>query len=155
MPWITQIPIAEASGLLKKQFDAALKRAGRVWHIIHIVSLNPEATRARITFCSAIMMGESPLTRSSAKCWPPSSPPNSTAIIEHRRTRTISVKRSEKYRATAHTMYFYDDIGTQNSLMISKPMWRDYVRPYHVKLIELAHRYGKPVMYHTERPLQM
>jgi len=30
MPWIKQIPIAEATGLLKAQFDAALKRAGRV-----------------------------------------------------------------------------------------------------------------------------
>ncbi len=47
-------------------------------------------------------------------------------------------------------LYFYDDIGTQNSLMISKPMWREYVRPYHAKLIELAHQYGKPVMYHTD-----
>ncbi|MEK7276689.1 MAG: uroporphyrinogen decarboxylase family protein, partial [Chloroflexota bacterium] len=47
-------------------------------------------------------------------------------------------------------LYFYDDIGTQNSLMISKPMWREFVRPYHVKLIELAHKYGKPVMYHTD-----
>ena len=63
MPWITQIPIAEATGLLKKQFDAALKRAGRVWHIVHIMSLNPEAMRTSISFYGTIMMGESPLTR--------------------------------------------------------------------------------------------
>jgi len=47
-------------------------------------------------------------------------------------------------------VYFYDDIATQQSLMISKKMWRQYVRPHHVKLIELAHQYGKPVMYHTD-----
>jgi len=43
-------------------------------------------------------------------------------------------------------VYFYDDVGTQNSLMISKKMWQQYVRPCHARLIELAHRFGKPVM---------
>jgi alkylhydroperoxidase family enzyme len=63
MPWIKQISIQEATGLLKSQFDAALKRAGRVWHIVHIMSLNPKAMRDSIAFYSTIMMGESPLTR--------------------------------------------------------------------------------------------
>ncbi len=63
MPWIKQIPISEATGLLKAQFDAALKRAGRVWHIVHIMSVNPKAMRDSITFYVTIMMGESPLTR--------------------------------------------------------------------------------------------
>ncbi|HLF01856.1 MAG TPA: peroxidase-related enzyme, partial [Anaerolineales bacterium] len=63
MPYIHQIPISEASGLLKQQFDAALKRAGRVWHIVHIMSLNPRVLRDSITFYAAIMMGESPLSR--------------------------------------------------------------------------------------------
>ncbi|MGQ0604601.1 MAG: uroporphyrinogen decarboxylase family protein [Anaerolineales bacterium] len=47
-------------------------------------------------------------------------------------------------------VYFYDDVATQQSLMISKKMWHKYVRPHHVKLIELAHQYNKPVMYHTD-----
>ena len=63
MPWIKQIPIEEATGLLKEQFDSALKRAGRVWHIVHIMSLNPRAMRDSIGFYATIMMGESPLTR--------------------------------------------------------------------------------------------
>ncbi|MBL8099427.1 MAG: hypothetical protein JNK81_09605 [Anaerolineales bacterium] len=63
MPWIKQISIQEATGLLKSQFDSALKRAGRVWHIVHIMSLNPKAMRDSIAFYSTIMMGESPLTR--------------------------------------------------------------------------------------------
>lgn len=63
MPWIKQISIQEATGLLKAQFDAALKRAGRVWHIVHIMSLNPKAMRDSIAFYSTIMMGESALTR--------------------------------------------------------------------------------------------
>lgn len=63
MPWIEQISIEKATGLLKTQFDAALKRAGRVWHIVHIMSLNPRILRDSIGFYAAIMMGESPLTR--------------------------------------------------------------------------------------------
>jgi alkylhydroperoxidase family enzyme len=63
MPWIEQIPIEDADGLLKRQFDAALKRAGRVWHIVHVMSLNPEALRDSIRLYGTIMMGESPLSR--------------------------------------------------------------------------------------------
>lgn len=63
MPWIEQIPVEQATGLLKQQFDAALKRAGRVWHIVHIMSLNPRAMRDSIQFYATIMMGESPLSR--------------------------------------------------------------------------------------------
>jgi alkylhydroperoxidase family enzyme len=63
MPWIKQIPVEEATGLLKAQFDAALKRAGRVWHIVHIMSLNARAMRDSIAFYSTVMMGESPLSR--------------------------------------------------------------------------------------------
>jgi len=63
MPWIKQIPIAEATGLLREEFDKALKRAGRVWRIVHIMSVNPRAMRDSIGFYATIMMGESPLTR--------------------------------------------------------------------------------------------
>ncbi len=47
-------------------------------------------------------------------------------------------------------VYFYDDVATQNSLMISKTMWREFVRPHHAALIDLAHSYGKKVMYHCD-----
>jgi alkylhydroperoxidase family enzyme len=63
VPWIEQVSIAEATGLLKRQFDAAIKRAGRVWHIVHIMSINPPAMRASIQFYRTILMGESPLSR--------------------------------------------------------------------------------------------
>ena len=63
MPWIKQIPIEEATGLLKAQFEAALKRAGRVWNIVHIMSLNAKVMRDSIGFYATLMMGESPLTR--------------------------------------------------------------------------------------------
>ena len=34
--------------------------------------------------------------------------------------------------------------------MISKTMWRDFVRPRHARLVDLAHQYGKKVMYHCD-----
>ncbi len=63
MPWIEQIQLDKATGLLKRQFDTALKRAGRVWNIVHIMSLNPPALRDSIKFYTTIMMGDSPLSR--------------------------------------------------------------------------------------------
>jgi alkylhydroperoxidase family enzyme len=63
MPWIEQVPFEEADGLLKEQLDAAMERAGRIWHIVHVMSLNPEALRDTITFYRTVMMGESPLSR--------------------------------------------------------------------------------------------
>jgi uroporphyrinogen decarboxylase len=47
-------------------------------------------------------------------------------------------------------VYFYDDVATQNSLMISPQMWRKFVRPCHIRLIELAKSYNLPVMYHCD-----
>lgn len=63
MPWIKQIPVADATGLLKRLFDQALQRAGRVWHIVHIMSLNPPVLRDNIRLYITTMKGESPLTR--------------------------------------------------------------------------------------------
>lgn len=63
MPWIRQIPIEEATGPLKEEFDAAMKRAGRVWHIVHIMSLNPRILKATMDQYKAILFMPSPLTR--------------------------------------------------------------------------------------------
>jgi alkylhydroperoxidase family enzyme len=63
MPWIEQVPIEESAGLLREQFAAAMERAGRVWHIVHVMSVNPEAMRDTIAFYVTIMKGESPLSR--------------------------------------------------------------------------------------------
>ncbi len=63
MPWIRQIPIDEASGLLKREFDKAIRRAGRIWNILHIMSLNPRTLRISMEFYGAVMFASSPLTR--------------------------------------------------------------------------------------------
>ena len=41
MAWIKVISIEEAGGILKRQYDAAIKRASKVWNIVSIMSLNP------------------------------------------------------------------------------------------------------------------
>jgi alkylhydroperoxidase family enzyme len=63
MPWIRQIEIDQATGLLKQEFDAALGRAGRVWHIVHVMSLNPVVMKASMDHYAAIMFGRSALSR--------------------------------------------------------------------------------------------
>ena len=63
MPWIREVPPEDASGLLRQQLDEAQERAGRVWHIVQVMSLNPEALRASMGFYLTIMKGESPLSR--------------------------------------------------------------------------------------------
>lgn len=63
MPWIRQVPVDESTGLLGRLFDAARKRAGRVWHIVQIMSLNPEVLRASLGLYRSVMKGPSPLSR--------------------------------------------------------------------------------------------
>lgn len=64
MPWIHQVPVDQATGLLRKLFDEAIARAGRVWHIVHIMSINPRVLQASIGMYGAVLFGASPLTRS-------------------------------------------------------------------------------------------
>lgn len=47
-------------------------------------------------------------------------------------------------------VYFYDDVATQQSLMISPDMWNKYVRPFQQRIIGIAKRFDKPVMYHCD-----
>ncbi len=63
MPWIDQVPVDEATGPLKREFDKAIRRAGRIWHIVHIMSQNPLVLKASMDLYVAIMYGRSSLTR--------------------------------------------------------------------------------------------
>lgn len=63
MSWIHEVPIDDATGLLKDEFEKALRRAGRVWHIVHVMSVNPPVLKASIGYYLAIMYGPSPLSR--------------------------------------------------------------------------------------------
>ena len=63
MPWINIVPPDEADGLLKQIYDAARRRAGKVFNILSLQSRNPRVARASIDLYLEVMHGESPLTR--------------------------------------------------------------------------------------------
>jgi len=50
-------------------------------------------------------------------------------------------------------VYFYDDVATQQNLMISARMWRRVIKPLHQRIIDVAKKFGKPVMYHCDGAL--
>ena len=64
MPWIYVKTPEEAEGLLKKEYNSAQKRAGRIWHIVSIMSQNPRALKGAMNFYGTVMHGPSPLSRS-------------------------------------------------------------------------------------------
>ncbi len=47
-------------------------------------------------------------------------------------------------------IYTYDDVATQNSLLISLPHWRKLVKSRHQQILDLIHSYGKLAMYHCD-----
>ncbi len=63
MAWIKTVADHEATGPLKALFEAASKRAGRVFNIVRVMSLSPATLRASMGFYQATMFGDSPLSR--------------------------------------------------------------------------------------------
>jgi alkylhydroperoxidase family enzyme len=63
MAWIKTFTPAEAEGKLKKHYDAAIKRAGRVFGIVRMMSPNVDALGDSMRFYNTLMKGDSPLTR--------------------------------------------------------------------------------------------
>ena len=63
MPRIHVVPHEKATGLLKKQYDAAVARAGRIWRIVSIMSQNPRVLQSSMDLYGATMFGRSPLSR--------------------------------------------------------------------------------------------
>lgn len=65
MAWIHTTPPEEATGLLKRLYDAAVQRAGKVFNILRIQSPRPEILRASVQLYTEIMHSpKSPLSRS-------------------------------------------------------------------------------------------
>ncbi len=58
------MPPEDASGPLASIYDAAVKRAGKVFQILRIQSLNPSVLRASMQMYQSVMLGPSPLSRS-------------------------------------------------------------------------------------------
>ena len=65
MPYIRTIAPEEATGEIKQQYGAALKRAGRVYNIVRLSSLNPRALDSSLRLYIALMLGPGPLDRAT------------------------------------------------------------------------------------------
>lgn len=63
MAWIQTVDPDDASGPLKGLYSRAFDRAGRLWNILRLQSLNPEVLQASTAFYLALMYGASPLSR--------------------------------------------------------------------------------------------
>ena len=63
MSWIETIQPEKATGELKIEYDQAIKRAGKVFNILKVQSLNPASLRASMQLYLATMYGASSLSR--------------------------------------------------------------------------------------------
>lgn len=63
MAWINVISPDSATGPLKRQFDQAIARAGRIWNVVSIMGQNPQVLKGSMDKYLAIMSGPSPLIR--------------------------------------------------------------------------------------------
>ena len=63
MTRIRTISEDEAEGRVARSYEAARKRAGRVFNIVRTMSLNPPVLDASMTLYGVVMKGRSPLSR--------------------------------------------------------------------------------------------
>ncbi|MFV1987321.1 MAG: peroxidase [Gemmatimonadota bacterium] len=63
MPRIETVAVEDAIGPLKIDYDAAITRAGRVYNIVSLQSLNPPVMRASLRLYQTLMLGPGPLDR--------------------------------------------------------------------------------------------
>jgi uncharacterized peroxidase-related enzyme len=63
MPFLRLIDEDEATGLLKEEYDAGLKRAGKVFNIVKAMSLRPGVLRRSMQLYREAMFGPSGLSR--------------------------------------------------------------------------------------------
>lgn len=63
MAWIRTVPHEEASGLLRKIYDDAVQRAGKIFNILRVMSLSPRSLRASMELYMASMFSPSALSR--------------------------------------------------------------------------------------------
>lgn len=63
MTWIRVVRPEEAAGKLRELYDAAVRRAGKVFHIVRTMSLAPHTLEASLGIYRAVMFGPSELSR--------------------------------------------------------------------------------------------
>ena len=61
--YISTIAPEIAEGVLRDQYRFAVRRAGKVWSIVRLMSPNPEVLSASMALYTQLMHGPSPLSR--------------------------------------------------------------------------------------------
>lgn len=61
--WIHTIAPEQAQGLVRHVYDAAVKRAGRVFQIVRAMSLAPETMEASLELYKRVMLAPGSLSR--------------------------------------------------------------------------------------------
>lgn len=64
MAWIQTVDEADATGIVKEEYDAALERAGQLFNIVRLFSVRPKSIRAFVELYKVVMHDEDcPLSR--------------------------------------------------------------------------------------------
>ena len=63
MAFIRTVPESEAEGLLRRIYDDAVKRVGKVFEVVKLSSLRPEILRSWLAHYQVLMIGETALAR--------------------------------------------------------------------------------------------
>lgn len=63
MAYIDTIDIENSEGILKQEYEKGVRRSGRVFNILKIMSLSPAALKEAMGMYLTIMYGESELSR--------------------------------------------------------------------------------------------
>jgi len=63
MAWIRTVDPGDAEGDLEQQYAEATRRAGKVYHVVRLSSLNPAVNRVFLDLYVKLMHGPSDLSR--------------------------------------------------------------------------------------------
>jgi len=63
MAFIKLFNFEESSGLLKKEYEKGLRRAGRIWKVLTIQSQTPEILKDSMNLYGSTMFGNSNISR--------------------------------------------------------------------------------------------
>ncbi|MDA9705652.1 hypothetical protein N9U94_00275 [Acidimicrobiaceae bacterium] len=63
MAFIKLLKFEESSGLLKKEYEKGMRRAGRIWNVLTIQSQTPEILKDSMNLYGSTMFGNSNISR--------------------------------------------------------------------------------------------
>tara|TARA_Y100001970_G_scaffold287113_1_gene410961 strand:- start:2664 stop:2909 length:246 start_codon:yes stop_codon:yes gene_type:complete len=63
MAFIKLFKFEDSNGILKKEYEKGLRRAGRIWNVLTIQSQTPEILRDSMRLYNSTMWGNSKLSR--------------------------------------------------------------------------------------------